>query len=523
MPLTRRSFIQRIGVAGGAGLAYGALSSLDLAPTAAADSFTPLSPTDRPPAGHRRVVVLGAGPAGLCSAYELAKAGYKVTVLEARKRPGGRVWSARGGTVETDLRGETQECRFTNGGYINIGATRIPQSHLTLDYARELGVQVVPFSNQNADALVHYSGSTPLNNTAIPYRQAKADLLGYVSELLTKATQRGALDDVLSTDDKARLAEFLRSYGDLSSDGRYVGSSRRGYTEEPGAGVEFGTVGAPPSMSDTIRSGIGRNFAFDFGYDQAMQMLTLAGGMDQLYYAFARALGGDVVQFGATVTSMTNTSEGVTVQYAVGDRRVNLKADYLICTIPPNLVGRLAHNLPTSVVAALQTPVPVSSGKLGIEYKSRWWETKERIYGGASNTDQDISQIMYPPENHGSKRGVVVAYYATGARHDRFEALRHSGRLAKAVTEGATIHGKQYTKGIASSFSGAWKLTRHSEGAWMSWPGGARESQAYRTLLQPVGRIYFAGDHLSNAIAWQHGAFVSARSVVSQINQRAHR
>ena len=64
MPLTRRSFIQRIGVAGGAGLAYGALSSLDLAPSAAADSFKPLSPTDRPPAGHRRVVVLGGGPAG---------------------------------------------------------------------------------------------------------------------------------------------------------------------------------------------------------------------------------------------------------------------------------------------------------------------------------------------------------------------------------------------------------------------------------------------------------------------------
>lgn len=180
-------------------------------------------------------------------------------------------------------------------GYINVGATRIPQSHLTLDYARELGVPVIPFSNQNANALVHYSGSTSLNNTAIPYRQAKADLLGYVSELLTKASQRGALDDVLSTDDKARLAEFLRSYGDLSSDGRYVGSSRRGYTTEPGAGTEFGTVGTPASMSETIQAGIGRNFSFDFGFDQAMQMLTIAGGMDQLYYGFGRALSRDKI------------------------------------------------------------------------------------------------------------------------------------------------------------------------------------------------------------------------------------
>lgn len=408
-------------------------------------------------------------------------------------------------------------------GYINVGATRIPQSHLTLDYARELGVPVIPFSNQNANALVHYSGSTSLNNTAIPYRQAKADLLGYVSELLTKASQRGALDDVLSTDDKARLAEFLRSYGDLSSDGRYVGSSRRGYTTEPGAGTEFGTVGTPASMSETIQAGIGRNFSFDFGFDQAMQMLTIAGGMDQLYYGFGRALGRDKIEYGAVVTSLKNTESGVTVQYAVGDRRMNIKADYVICTIPPNLVAKLSHNLPASVVAALQTPVPVSSGKLGVEYKSRWWETKDRIYGGASNTDQDISQIMYPPDNHNSKRGVVVAYYASGSRHEKFEVLKHSGRLAKALDEGAKIHGSQYKKGIASSFSGAWKLTRFSEGAWMSWPGGARESAAYRTLLQPAGRVYFAGDHLSNAIAWQHGAFVSARSVVTQINERAHR
>ncbi len=523
MPVTRRTFIKRIGAAGGAGLAYNALATLDLAPAAAADDFTPLGLRDRPQPGHRNVVILGAGPAGLCAAYELKKAGYAVTVLEARRRPGGRVWSVRRGTVETDLRGETQECRFSNGNYLNVGATRIPQSHLTLDYARDLGVEVIPFSNQNANALVHYTGSTPLNNVSIPYRQAKADMLGYVSELLTKAAQRGALDDTLSTEDKDRLAEFLRSYGDLSSDGRYVGSSRRGYVDEPGAGTDFGVVGTPPSMSETIRSGIGRNFAFDFGFDQAMQMLTLAGGMDQLYDAFVRSIGPERVEFGAVVTAMKNTENGVTVQYAVGDRRRTLRADYVICTIPPNLVPKLSHNLSSPVVDALLTPVPVSSGKLGLEYKKRWWENEDRIYGGASNTDLDISQIMYPPDRIHSRRGVVVGYYAIGPRHERFEVLRHSGRVAKAVADGEQIHGPKYGRQIASTFSGAWKLTRYSEGAWMNWPGGAKDSAAYRTLLKPAGRIYFAGDHLSNAIAWQHGAFVSARAVVGAIHERAHR
>ena len=58
--------------------------------------------------GRRSVVILGAGVAGLATAYELGKAGYECTVLEARARPGGRNWTVRGGTSETDLDGATQ-------------------------------------------------------------------------------------------------------------------------------------------------------------------------------------------------------------------------------------------------------------------------------------------------------------------------------------------------------------------------------------------------------------------------------
>jgi len=55
----------------------------------------------------------GGGIAGLTTAYELGKAGYKVTILEARMRPGGRNWTVRGGTEETDLNGITQRATFT--------------------------------------------------------------------------------------------------------------------------------------------------------------------------------------------------------------------------------------------------------------------------------------------------------------------------------------------------------------------------------------------------------------------------
>ena len=43
---------------------------------------------------------------------------------------------------------------------------------------------------------------------------------------------------------------------------------------------------------------------------------------------------------------------------------------------------------------------------------------------------------------------------------------------------------------------------------------------AYQTLLKPAERLYFAGDHLSYVTAWQHGAFESARYVVTELHRR---
>lgn len=78
-----------------------------------------------------KVIVIGAGLAGLVAAYELSKLDHDVTVLEAQARVGGRVLTIRD---------------FGEGIYGEAGAARIPGHHdLTLKYINEFGLEMVPF------------------------------------------------------------------------------------------------------------------------------------------------------------------------------------------------------------------------------------------------------------------------------------------------------------------------------------------------------------------------------------------
>ena len=93
--MTRRELILRAGRAGGYSAAFVAMRSMGLL---AEPQTVSAAPDFAPDTGKgTKVVIIGAGIAGLVAAYELRKAGFECTVLEARQRPGGRNWSVRGG------------------------------------------------------------------------------------------------------------------------------------------------------------------------------------------------------------------------------------------------------------------------------------------------------------------------------------------------------------------------------------------------------------------------------------------
>src|SRR6478672_832784 len=86
------------------------------------------------------VVVVGAGLAGLRAAEVLRKAGTPVVALEARNRPGGRVYTIRS--------------PFAEGLYAEAGAIRIPPQHETvIQLAKDHHLNLVPFESFNGSAL----------------------------------------------------------------------------------------------------------------------------------------------------------------------------------------------------------------------------------------------------------------------------------------------------------------------------------------------------------------------------------
>lgn len=135
--LDRRGFLTR---------SAGALAALSLGPLACGDDPTGPTPPGRlPPGTPRRVVIVGAGLAGLVAAYELDRAGHEVTVLEARARPGGRVHTLR--------------APFDDDLFAEAGAARIPPDHdLTLGYAAQFGLVTVPFYPDEGSFLVVQDG-----------------------------------------------------------------------------------------------------------------------------------------------------------------------------------------------------------------------------------------------------------------------------------------------------------------------------------------------------------------------------
>jgi len=445
-----------------------------------------LAPSGGP---SRRVVVIGAGMAGLVAAFELARQGHQPIVLEAQNRVGGRVYTMRS---------------FAPGLYGEAGAMRIPRVHdLTLAYCDLFGLELRPFLMGNPKGLVHVAGERMTAEEA----GLEPDRLGFevadhergrtFGDLWDEATRD--LREMLERDGPSAWDEIVHQYDQYSLREFLV---LKGFSEgaiEMYGVMNFVEADMNNAVIEELREDLGRAFE---------DMQEIVGGMDLLPRAFYSQLQ-ERIRFGAEVFAVEQDSDGVTVHFKTEAGRYTERGDYAICAIPFSVLRQVEVLTPFSreKQRAVRQLNYSASTKVLFQVRERVWETDDGIFGGATVTDLPIRRINYPTPDPSTPRGVLLASYTWSQDAARWGAMDEETRQEEALQDVSRIHPRirdVYEVGA----SHAWDNDRFANGAFALFQP-EQQTQLQADIVRPEGRIHFAGEHCSLHHAWIQGALES--------------
>jgi monoamine oxidase len=255
----------------------------------------------------------------------------------------------------------------------------------------------------------------------------------------------------------------------------------------------------------------------EYTYELQGTLFQAVGGMDKIAAAFEQQVGG-LIRYQAEVKSIHNQEQGVKVVYKDKGVEKETAAEHCICTIPLPVLSNIDHNFSSDVSRAIDSVVYMSTGKIGLQFKRRFWEEDEGIYGGITHTNNQLTQIFYPSYDYLGGKGILIGYYNFNEKAVATGNLSYQQREQLALDKGSLIH-PQYRQEFEGSFSVSWHKTKYNLGGWALYSADERQT-LYKSLLQPEGRVYFAGEHMTYLNAWMAGAFESARSVVAALHSR---
>src|SRR5436190_11201161 len=263
----------------------------------------------------QRVLVLGSGLAGLCSAYELQNQGHTVSVLEAQMRPGGRVHTLRQ--------------PFGPDFYTEAGAESIPGVHdLTQHYARTFGLKLVPNSVPGTRSFYHVRGKRVMNNDAAVWpfdltdEERKLGLTGLFRKYIEDATQQA-----LKAGFPQRAIVILRAWD----------------SQTPGPWLR--SLGASAAAAELMTLGFGTDFGSAASFllhglnsRGAAISYRIEGGNDLLPKEFAKRVD---VRYGTPVVAVSQDDNGVKVAIRTTGGIATLTADRVVCAIPCPVIGKI--------------------------------------------------------------------------------------------------------------------------------------------------------------------------------------
>lgn len=445
----------------------------------------------------KSVVILGGGLAGLSAAYELKKAGHTVTVLEARKQPGGRVRTLR---------------EFDDGLYAEAGPIAFPQNHaFTWGYAEEFGLPVRLALRLGLESVAHIQGEFFRigANTQIPLdlkpseRQAGINGLPllYLQDYMREVgnPRRGNWpNDTLRAIDSMSLRELLKQQGASDAAIAILEASQLGIL-----GFGFDSVSA---MDGVVTEAIATGAPF----------YEFVDGNDLLASALKKRV---KKQFRkqAVVKRIEHSDTGVAVFYEQGGITQTLTADYAVCTLPfpvlkdIEIFPAFSEDKRRAIDELKLTPVT----RTYLQFRRRVWE--ESKLDGYGITDLNIQNTYSPTLTQSGTRG-ILASYTGGQRALDFGAMTESARQDATLRGVTRLFGnmnKQFERGVSQ----VWHDDPWAKGAFAYFEPG-QMATLLPVAQRAEGRIHFAGEHTSAWHGWMNGALESGNRAAEEINSR---
>lgn len=481
--ITRREFIREAGSA----LAFASGAVAGLGVTSASHSETDAS--------SRQVLVLGAGLAGLAAAYELKKAGFEVTVLEARTRPGGRVLTYRD--------------PFADGLYAEMGAEYVDAAdEYDHRYCKEFGLKVMTAKVYDA---IFVRGkkfkmdSFKNNKESLPFQGTQPGVLfgqeaAYIKKVLAMIQNEDQLPEEILKLDNLSVAQLLAEQGapqDVVALYTYLNATE--------------STAKPEEMS-ALTMVKGNLHHSDFS--EVQNEGRILGGNDQLPKSFARALS-DQIAYRKAVRKIAHDSNGVEVWFEEEGKVSSLRAPYLVIAIPFKVL-RDIEIIPAFSAAKMNCIESLSYGhvmKIAMQYKARFWDQQGSL-GQRVFTDTRLRRIYHMSLDQPGPRGILMSF-TSGEDAEKLGQLAEQERLKVALEESAKIwqQAPAFFEGGATKY---WNDDPWIKGSY-SFTGVGQERDFLQIAQQAEGRVHFAGEHTSVFRASMNGAIESGVRASSEI------
>jgi monoamine oxidase len=445
--------------------------------SAAAIATAVVRPRQAAAQSAQRIVVVGAGLAGLCAAYELAAAGHDVTIFEARERPGGRVLTLRE--------------PFADGLYAEAGAMTISSSHaLPIRYARQFELPLIEVKSPAGAFITYIQGRGVSRSTSARK---------YFGDALSASAGADAADwppTALQHYDAMTVGELWRKNGAPEEDLEVL---RLGFLGLLGDGID--AISALNGLRET---------ALRLPADQHFR---IEGGNDKLPKAFAARLR-ERIHYGAPVVRIMHDAASVRVAVKDASGVHQVTADRLICAVPFTTLRDIEISPAFSPLKqrAIAEALSTSVTRTFLQCRTRFW-TAGGLSGGAS-TDLPVASLSHVTADQPGPRGILESYTG-GANARRLAGMPLPDRLEFVVDQSSRIFSE-----LRSQFEGgtsiSWSTDPWAKGAY-AWFKPGQLALLPPRADQAEGRVHFAGDHTSALPGWMQGALASAERVVQEI------